>query len=397
MGQIKKIVFINIGGGPIMNETGLGFTEGGLAHALFALADLASDYDIEIVCPNIPESSRGKTTNYKGIKIVCLESPKLVRWLHAGELSFTECWWRTILHWPTVLADYRKAFRYIKEKKPDILMANGILASSLMSFVNEVPFKLGTIHHLYHASGVNRSCKHTVQLTGALERVLFRLVKLDRIAVVNPAVKDILVKRGFRDEEIVVVGNGVNVDDYPFSANKVAQSLIYIGRLRKLKRVSSLIEVVSAVKKRFPGVILHIVGDGSQREEVQKRIAALAVSDNVVMHGHISEKEKIDLLASCAIYVSNSDFEGFGIPLVEAMATGTVPVVSSIDAHRFIFQERDVGYLVSSLDDMAARIVSLLGDETKRLQLAKNGRKLVEEKWTWAGVSEKYRQLIGSL
>jgi glycosyltransferase involved in cell wall biosynthesis len=46
---------------------------------------------------------------------------------------------------------------------------------------------------------------------------------------------------------------------------------------------------------------------------------------------------------------------------------------------------------------MAARIVSLLGDEAKRLQLAKNGRNLVEEKWTWAGVSEKYRELIGSL
>jgi glycosyltransferase involved in cell wall biosynthesis len=394
---MKKVVFVNVGGGPTIEGGGFGFTEGGLAHALFALANLAPDYDTEIVCPNIPESSRGQTINYKGVKVVCLGSSKWVRWMRAGELSFTESWWRTIFHGPTVLVNYIKAHRYISEKKPDILIANGILASFLIRFVHQAPFKLGTIHHLYHAAGASCSSKHAVQLTGSVERILLRLVKLDGIAVVNPAVKDVLVKRGFCQDKIVVVGNGVNVDDYSFSANKVAYSLIYIGRLRKLKKVSSLIEVVSVVKKKFPGVILHIVGDGPKRDEVNKKIAELGVSDNVVMHGHISEKDKIDLLASSAVYVSNSDFEGFGIPLVEAMATGAVPVVSDIDAHRFIFQDWDVGYLVSSLDEMAARIVSLLSDETNRLQLAKNGRRLVEEKWTWAAVSEKYRELIQSL
>lgn len=391
---MKKIVFINIGGGPIIKEDGLGFTEGGLAHALFALANLASDYDIKIVCPNLPESGRKQIINYKGVKIVCLESPRWVKWMHAGELSFTEAWWRTIFHWPTMLATYKKAYRYIKEEKPDILIGNGIVASFLIRFARQVPFKLGIIHHLYHASSVSGSSKCIVRVTGALERVLLRLVKLDKIGVVNPMVKDILVKRGFCQDEIVVVANGVNVDDYSFWRNKVAHSLIYIGRLRKLKRVGSLIEAVSIIKKKFPDVMLHIVGDGPKREEVNRKIAALGVSDNVVMHGYISEKEKIDLLASSVIYVSNSNFEGFGIPLVEAMATGTVPVASDIAAHRFIFQGEDVGYLVKSHEEMAERIIDLLTDETKRLQLAKNGRRLVEEKWTWAKVSEKYKELI---
>ena len=92
--------------------------------------------------------------------------------------------------------------------------------------------------------------------------------------------------------------------------------------------------------------------------------------------------------------MSNSSFEGFGIPLVKAMATGAVPIVSNIDAHRFVFQGEDVGYLVNSQEDMAARIIDLLTDDTKRLQLAKSGRKVVEEKWTWAKIREKYRELI---
>jgi len=43
---------------------------------------------------------------------------------------------------------------------------------------------------------------------------------------------------------------------------------------------------------------------------------------------------------------------------------------------------------------MAARIIELLTDNTKRLQLARSGRRVVEEKWTWVKVGEKYKELI---
>ena len=394
---MKKIVFINVGGGPTIKEGGIGFTEGGLVHALSALTNLASDYDIMILCPNLPESGRKQIINYDGVAIVCLESSKWVRWMNAGELSFTESWWRTALHWPTIVANYVGAYRYINREKPDILIGNGILASFILTLARRAPFRAGIIHHLYYAASVDGSYKYVVRAAGALERVFLRLMKLDRIGVVNPMVKDILVKRGFCQDKIVVVGNGVNIDDYVFSENKAPHSLIFIGSLRKLKRVESLIDVVSIIRKEIPDVILHVVGDGPNREEVQKKIAALGVSDNVVVYGYVSEKEKTDLLLSSAVYVSNSEFEGFGIPLVEAMATGTVPVVNDIAAHRLIFQGEDVGYLVSGVEEMAARLVELLANEPKRQQLARNGRKLVERRWTWRMVGEKYRELIKPL
>ncbi len=394
---MKKIVFINVGGGPVIKEGGIGFTEGGLVHALSALTNLASDYDIMIVCPNLPESGRKQIINYDGVKIVCLESPKWVRWMNAGELSFTEAWWRTALHWPSILANYIEAYRYINKEKPEILIGNGILASFVLTLARRAPFKVGIIHHLYYALSVDGSHNHVVRVTGALERLFLRLMKLDKIGVVNPMVKDILVKRGICQDKIVVVGNGVNIDDYSFSENKARHSLIFIGSLRKLKRVESLIDVISIIKRRIPDVTLHIIGDGPNREEVNRKIAVLDVAANVVMHGYVSEKEKIDLLLSSAVYVSNSEFEGFGIPLVEAMATGTVPVVNDIAAHRLIFQGEDVGYLVSGVEEMAARLVELLANEPKRQQLARNGRKLVERRWTWRMVGEKYRELIEPL
>jgi glycosyltransferase involved in cell wall biosynthesis len=377
---VKKIILINVTGGPVLGEDGFGFTEGGLVHALFALANLASEYNIKIICPNLPGSKQKRIINYRGITILCLDSSRWIRWMGTGSLSFI-----------------KEAYKLVKDERPDILIGNGVLVSSLLRFAPRTALKLGIIHHLYHGARVNGSSKAIVQGVGALERLALRLTKLDKIAVVNPVTKEMLVKRGFCRDSIVLVGNGVDIHDYRFCEEKERHTLIYVGRLTELKRVSSLIDIVSMIKEEIPDVLLHIVGDGPKCGEVRRRIEALGVSDNVAMHGYVSEEEKITLLTSSAVYLSNSAFEGFGIPLVEAMATGTVPVVSDLDAHRLIFQGEDVGYLVNCHEDMARTVIGLLTDERRRLQFARNGRKLVEERWTWAKVGEKYRELIQEL
>jgi len=375
--KVKKIISVNFSGGPIIKEAGLSFTEGGLVHALFALANLGSDYYITILCPNPPGNKRKQIAKYRGVNIICVGSSRWIRWMSSGSLSFL-----------------REAKRYVEKERPDILIGNGVLASFLLRFAPKGTFKVGIIHHLYHASNIDNSSKYAVWGIGVLERLALHFSKLDKVAVINPMVKDILAKKGFCQDKIVVVGNGVNIEDYFFCESKVPYSLIYIGRLTELKRVSSLVEVISIVKRKIPGVILHIVGDGPKHKEVRRKIEALDLTENVVMHGYLSEKEKIELLSSSAIYVSNSVFEGFGIPVVEAMATGTVPVVNDIDAHGFIFQGWHVGYLVRSKEEMATRIIDLFTNETERLKLAQNGRRLAEKKWTWAKVSERYREVI---
>jgi glycosyltransferase involved in cell wall biosynthesis len=382
MERTKRIVLINHTGGPIIKEDEIGYTEGGLAHALSALAGLASDYDTTILCPDFSGSHQIRGAKYKGVNIVCMGGSRWVKWMHAGGISFC-----------------KEAKRYIKEAAPDILIGNGMLAALLLRFAGEGPFKVGVVHHLYHAShasNVDGSSKVAMRVLGVLERAALRLIKLDRIAVISPMVRDVLTKEGFCQDKIVVVGNGVDVEDYPFSTNKTPHSLIYIGRLTELKRVSSLIESFSMVRNRFPAAKLHIVGDGPKHEEVRRKIEELDLFENVSMHGYLPEREKIELLSSSAVYVSNSIFEGFGIPLVEAMATGTVPVVTDIEAHRFVFQNDNVGYLVNNTEEMATKITDLLSNETERLRLANNGRRLVEQKWTWARVAQRYRCLLNS-
>ncbi len=378
----KKIILLNITGGPVIKEGAFGFTEGGLVHALLSLEGLSADYDITILCPGFPGRTSDEVICYKGVKVVCLAGSRWVRWMQVGSLSFL-----------------RKTRRHVGKNKPDIIIGNGVLATVLLRFSPRSALRIGIVHHLYHdrvhhAAGVTGISGFRVRVMGWLEKMALHFTKVDKVAVINPVVKEILSKDGFRAEDIMVAGNGVDVEEYPFTLNKDANTLIYIGRLVELKGVDTLMEAVSEIKQEIPDVKLHLVGDGPDHERMRKKIMAMGIGDNVILHGYVSEQEKVDLLSRASVYVSASSFEGFGIPVVEAMATGAVPVVSDIASHRFIFQGRPVGCLVNNRDEMVRKVLELLSDEEKRQELARSGRSLVEERWTWTTASTQYRKII---
>lgn len=372
---MKKIITVHLTGGPLIKEGKITFIEGGLVHALSASVHLIDEYDVTILCLNPPGQQGMRKINYQGVKIVCLGNSRWLKLAQYGDLTF-----------------FREAYKYIKKSNPDILIGNNLLASFLISFFPKGVKKIGIIHHLYLSLFGEKKFNPLIWLIGQWEKLaLIFLKKLDGIGVVNPLVRDILVKKGYSEEKIVVVGNGVDTLSYSFTEKKNPSSLIFIGRLAELKGVEKLIEVVAEIKKEFPKVMLHIVGDGPRYRGIKKKIEELELENNVIMHGYL---RPLDLLHSSAIYLSASQLEGFGIPLIEAMASGCVPVVSNIYAHQFIFQDRPVGYLVKNNKEMVEKTIELLKNESKRLLLAKEGRILVEEKWSWEKVGQNYKKLL---
>ena len=89
------------------------------------------------------------------------------------------------------------------------------------------------------------------------------------------------------------------------------------------------------------------------------------------------------------------------ILLVKTTSMGDVihnlPVASDIPSHGFIFQDRAVGFLVRSPQEMAERSLQLLEDVALRHRMAEEGRRLVCETWTWDAVAQRYRGLIDAV
>ena len=209
------------------------------------------------------------------------------------------------------------------------------------------------------------------------------LVETVSVQNIEPLVGKYSVAR----EKIFVTGNGIELEKYGYSEEK-QQMIVVLGRLVSYKRVDMAIEIFRRVKEKVPNVELVIVGDGPDR----KRLMELAKDEDVKFTGFVPEEEKLRILRRAKILLSCSEFEGFGIVPIEALACGAFPAVSDIPAHREVVGKH--GFLFRDAFEAAERICDLLSDEKRREKSAKEGRKFVETTYTWRKVCDRFLKMI---
>lgn len=141
------------------------------------------------------------------------------------------------------------------------------------------------------------------------------------------------------------------IDRYGLSGKKV---LLSLGRLealeRELKGYDKVIEILPALVKQNPDLVYVLAGEGSDRDYLRARAKKLKVADHLRFTGYIDTKEKSQLLQLADVFVLPSKGEGFGIVLIEALASGLTVVGSNADASREVLKSGELGYLVDPDD-----------------------------------------------
>jgi glycosyltransferase involved in cell wall biosynthesis len=193
--------------------------------------------------------------------------------------------------------------------------------------------------------------------------------------------------------KFVVVPNAIDPDAFPrvnvFAGPKVCAG--YLGRLDPAKSPQTLVEAldVAAVTEAE----LHYFGDGPARATLEAAAAAREVRDRVVFHGAVPRPQ--DALREIDVLWMPSTVEGFGLVLIEAMASG-VPVVAAagggvpdvvVDGHN--------GLIVRHPKEFAGTLTKLRADSILRNRLIEGGLRTVREKFTWDVVLPQYRELLG--
>ncbi len=145
--------------------------------------------------------------------------------------------------------------------------------------------------------------------------------KADRLIAISNSVKNGLVDLGIRNpEKIEVIYNGVDTKKFHNEdpGHNDIPVIIYVGRLEKVKGVHKLVAALSQVKENYRCLI---IGDGSQKTVLENQVRELGLQDKVSLLGRRSDVSAI--LHSADIFVHPAIWnEGFGISLVEAMASG---------------------------------------------------------------------------
>ncbi len=155
-----------------------------------------------------------------------------------------------------------------------------------------------------------------------------------------------------------VVPNGIDVDTYPFEAEKVRNHRIaFVGRLHLVKNPMLLVQLMGALVKREPRFELHIAG-ATQHPEVARYLRYHAEQTGLDKHmhhyGHLDADELRNLLKQCTYLVTTSVIEGHPVGVMEGMAMGLKPVIHDFYGARDLFE---AGMLYNTVDE-AVRIIT---------------------------------------
>ena len=177
--------------------------------------------------------------------------------------------------------------------------------------------------------------------------------------------------RPFRSIFIAVssrVENGVDLGKFAGAASRVpVRRLLALGRFSTNKRPERLIALMGELG---PGWHLDLVGVESDwtAERLGAAIAAAGVGDRTQLHVGIADDRIAELMGGASLFVSASEFEGFGLALVEAMSAGLVPVVHPNAAFAALAERQPAVRLVDFAAAVAAAAAGRGGEAFIALQ-----------------------------
>jgi len=162
--------------------------------------------------------------------------------------------------------------------------------------------------------------------------------------------------------------------------------LLSVSRLVRWKRVDRIIKAMSQITSSFPNTILLIVGDGPERNKLEKLSRDLSLRDRIVFIGSLPHPETIHFINAADIFTSLYELSNVGNPLLEAMICGKcIVTLNNGDTAKYITNQK-TGILLeeNNPDELPPIITRLLEDNTFRERLGKNAREFaLKHFWTW--------------
>jgi glycosyltransferase involved in cell wall biosynthesis len=190
--------------------------------------------------------------------------------------------------------------------------------------------------------------------------------------------------------KIRITGNGIYRED--FRSAKKDIDVICIARLDvPYKNVDHVCEAVLNTNAKTV-----IIGDGKLKQKFEAKYGCR----NVEFVGSVSQLKKEELLSRSKVLVSASSLEGFGITLLEGLASGCIVVASDIKPHRFVDQNSNVirFFTVGDITGLKKLLHELLSLSESELAAAeKNGYVLIDRYWTWKAVARKTEAILNTV
>jgi len=243
----------------------------------------------------------------------------------------------------------------------------------------DAAIQFGALHH-----------RALIAAARALERFAYR--HADVIAVPTPGLERVLRERGYPEERVIVVPHGVDVTRFPLDpgARPVPRRIVYCGTIGTGHAVGTLIEAARMLEEAGSGHEVVIIGDGSERAELETRVRELGLR-SVTFGGRLPRARLPELLASADVAVATQrdvpfladalstkvlEYMAAARPVVVAASGWTADVVTRADAGVVCPPERPAA--------LAEALARTTADPDRAYAMGLNGRRYVEANLTRA-------------
>lgn len=223
--------------------------------------------------------------------------------------------------------------------------------------INKVPFftpwfadrpVVALVHHFFGTAVFQETNALFGSYVWLSELPVARAYRRCRFIAVSPSTTDDLIRRGLPPDRIAMIPNGLpDIPDARLEEPKAAEPLfVYLGRLKRYKRIELILEAFAAIAARYPAARAVIAGDGDHRAALERHAAALHLGERVAFPGWIGEDAKWRLLRRAWAVCYTSPREGWGISSLEAQRVGTIAIVSDAPGLRDTVVDGETGRLV---------------------------------------------------
>jgi glycosyltransferase involved in cell wall biosynthesis len=222
------------------------------------------------------------------------------------------------------------------------------------------------------------------------------------------AVRDRLVQDGYNSAKISVIRNGI----IPVQTERLerggpirrefgipddAPILLVLSRLNALKGIPYLLEAMPSILAKFPKTRLLIVGDGAQRETLERQSESLGLKRAIIFTGF--RLDVPNLLRETSISVLPSLSEGLSNVLIESMAAGIPTVATMVGGNFEVIRDGVTGFLVppKSSSELSRAILLLLNDPEMAENMGKVGILHIRQRFSIDRALHETEQLYTSL
>jgi len=302
-------------------------------------------------------------------------------------IAFPVLLWKHILsrRFPACVTTFQCARPYIVRSIRSLRIGGRVVARpTLVEYRTKCTFTLLRLADWYlsHASDMVTACSQDTRL----QNIRVHSIRSDRIVAVHNAVNPDLFDQTIDGQDL----------RRRFGVNREETLISYVGGFSIRKRVPLVLHIVAEMRKGNAGIKLMVVGSGKNSERQLTRIAVdLGIRESVIFTGFVRNSDLPEYYAASDVVVVPSEYEPFGIVVVEAMVMGKPVVASRIGGIDEIIEDGISGYLVDK-DDINgfARIMNELAENAElRKRVGAAALLRAKNQFSWTLIADSYEKI----